>query len=230
MADEHLFTAEVAGPGPRTEGRSRWQSCLVGCLIVFVVLAVIAILIGVWVARNARNWAATGVTEVVREAMKDSQLPAQEQQEIMIQVDRVATAFREKKISIEQLGGLAERFGKSPLMSLIVTSTIGKHYFAQSGLSAEEKEQGNVALQRFIRGKIDEKIDDAGVDAAMAHIATRDANNNWELRDKLTDDQLRAFIAEAKKQADAAGIPEQPTDIDPSEEVRKIVDQALAPA
>ena len=67
---------------------------------------------------------------------------------------------------------------------------IGKHYFAQSGLSAEEKEQGNVALQRFIRGKIDEKIDDAGVDAAMAHIATRDANNNWELRDKFTDDQL----------------------------------------
>ena len=112
MADEHLFTAEVAGPGPRTEGRSRWQSCFIGCLIVFVVLTVIAILIGVWVGREiARNWAATGVTEVVREAMKDSQLPAQEQQEIMIQVDRVATAFREKKISLEQLAAWPSGLG-----------------------------------------------------------------------------------------------------------------------
>ena len=84
-------------------------------------------------------------------------------------------------------------------------------------------------MQRFFRGAIDDKINEAGIDAAMAHVADRDPQGHWKLRETLTDDQLRAFLAEAKKQADAAGIPEQPAEIDPSEEIKKIVDEALAP-
>lgn len=231
MADEHLFRADVEGPGVPSERKSGWKSCLTGCLIALVILVVIAILIGVWIARNMRDWAATGMTEVVRQGLASSQLPVPEQQEIMVQVDRVATAFREKAISMEQLGLLAQRLAESPLMSLIVASTMEKQYFAKSGLSEEEKAAGSQTLQRFIRGAIDEKIDKAGIDAAMANVADRDANNQWKLRPTLTDDQLRAFFTEAKKQADAAGIPDQPADIDPSEEIKKIVDEALsAPA
>jgi len=62
----------------------------------------------------------------------------------------------------------------------------------------------------------------------MAHVADRDARGRWKLRPTLTDDDLRAFFAEAKQQADAAGIPEQPADVDPSEEIKQIVDEALA--
>jgi hypothetical protein len=230
MADEHRFSADVEGPSVPTEGKSRWQSCLTGCLVVFVILLVIAILIGVWIARNARDWAATGVTEVVRQAMVDSQLPAQEQKEIMIQVERVTTAFREKKISLEQVGELMEKLAQSPLMSLVGATMIEQHYFAKSGLSDEEKATGRQTLQRFIRGSIDKKINQAGIDAAMAHVADRRGgqDGDWEIRETLSDDELRAFLAEAKKQADAAAIPDQPADIDPSEEIKKIVDEALA--
>jgi len=227
MADEHLFTAEVAGAGLPVERKSGWRSCLTGCLIALVVLVVIAILVGFWIARNARGWAATGVTEVVRQGMASSQLPAVEQQEIMIQVDRVATAFREKKISLERLGELAQKLADSPVMSLIGASMIEKHYFAKSGLSEEEKTAGGQTLQRFIRGAIDEKINKAGIDAAMVHVADRE-HGQWELRKTLSDEELRAFLAEAKQQADAAGIPEQPAEIDPSDEIKKIVDHALA--
>jgi hypothetical protein len=62
----------------------------------------------------------------------------------------------------------------------------------------------------------------------MVHVADRDARDQWKLRPKLTDEELRAFLAEAKKQADDAGIPDQPADIDPSGEIKKIVDEALA--
>ena len=227
MADEHRFSADMPAPNGPVEGRSRWQSCLIGCLIVFVILIVLAILVGVWIARNMRDWAASGVTEVVRQGMAESQLPVQEQQEVMVQVERLATAFREKKISLEEVGGVAQKLAESPLMSLIGASMIEKQYLAKSGLSDEEKAEDSQILQRFIRGSIDEKIDEAGVDAAMAHVAER-RHGNWELKPQLTDDELRAFFTEAKKQADAAGIPEQPTDIDPSDEVKKIVDQALA--
>jgi hypothetical protein len=228
MADEHLFSAEVAGANAPVERKSGWRTCLTGCLIVLVILIVIAILVGFWIARNARDWAATGVTEVVRQGMANSQLPAPEQQEIMVQVDRVATAFREKKISLEQLGDLAQEFADSPLMSLIGASMIERQYFAKSGLSEQEKTEGRQTLQRFIRGSIDGKIPKAGIDAAMIHVADRDSRGQWKLRNTLTDEELRAFLTEAKDQADAAGIPDQPDEIDPSDEVKKIVDQALA--
>jgi hypothetical protein len=103
MADEHLFTAEVERPATPVQRKSGWQSCLTGCLIAFVILVVIAILIGFWISRNWRNWAAAGSTGLIRQAMTDSQLPVQEQQEVLVQVDRVATAFREKKISSNRL-------------------------------------------------------------------------------------------------------------------------------
>jgi len=227
MADEHLFTADVEGPASPVAQKSRGRSCLTGCLIVFVILVVIAILVGFWVARNWRDWAATGTTELIRQAMTDSQLPVQEQQEVLAQVDRVATAFREKKISSDRLALLFKKLVQSPLMSLVGASMIERQYFAKSGLSEQEKTEGRQTLQRFIRGSIDGKIPEAGIDAAMVHVADRDSGGQWKVRKTLTDDELRAFLAEAKKQADAAEIPEQPAEIDPSDEIKKIVDQAL---
>lgn len=229
MAEEHVFTAEVEGPGTEKR-RSGWQTCLMGCLVVCVILFVLVALVGFWIARNWRDWTANLATEGIRQGIAESQLPPQEQQEIMLQVDRVATAFREKTVSGEQLGKLAEKLFRSPLMSLMMTSAIERQYFAKSGLSDQEKAEDSQVLQRFIRGAIDGKINEAGVDAAMSHVADRDAHNQWKLRQTLTDDQLRAFFAEAKKQADAAEIPEQPTEIDPSEEIRQIVDETLGPS
>jgi hypothetical protein len=228
MADEHRFSADVEGPGIPSDKKSRWQSCLIGCLVAFVILVVIAILVGLWIASNVREWAATGGVEVVRQMLNESQLPPEEQQQIMVQVDRVGTAFREKKLTLEQLGGLMEKFANSPLFAMFGASMLEKHYFATSGLSAEEKVAAHETLQRFIRGWIDKKIPEAGVDAAMKIVATRDHNQHWKLNEKLTDQQIRDFLVEAKKQADEAGVPEQPADIDVSEEFKKIVDQALA--
>ncbi|MGD9632614.1 MAG: hypothetical protein AB7G28_05875 [Pirellulales bacterium] len=228
MADEHVFTADVDG-APTEKKRSGWQTCLIGCLVVCVVLFVLAVLIALWISRNWRSWTADFATEGIRQGMKDSQLDPQEQQQIMVQVERVSQAFRDNAISAEQLGNLAEKLVKSPLFSMLMATAIEKQYLAKSGLSDEEKVAGSQSLQRFIRGVVDEKIKQPGIDAAMAHVADRRPNNQWELRKTLTDDELRAFFAEAKKQADEAGIPEQPAEIDPSEEVRKIVDAALAP-
>lgn len=227
MANEHVFTADVDG-APTEKRRSAWQTCLIGCLIVCVVLFVLAVLIGLWISRNWRNWTADLATEGIRQGMAESQLDPQEQQEIMVQVGRVTKAFRENTISSEQLGNLAEKLVQSPLFSMLMTTAIEKQYLAKSGLSEQEKVEGSQALQRFIRGVVDEKIQQPGIDAAMAHVADRRPNNQWELRKTLTDEELRAFFAEAKKQADEAGVPEQPEQIDPSEEVRKIVDEALA--
>lgn len=192
---------------------------------------VLAILVGIWIARNWRDWFASFATEGIRQGIEAAQLPAQEQQEIMAQVDRVATAFRDQTISNEQLGKLLEKLVQSPLMGSMMVAAVEQHYFAKSGLSEEEKSDGQQTLRRFIRGAFDGKINEAAIDSAMAHVSDRDAAGNIKLRERVSDADLRAFLAEAKQQADAAAIPEQPAEIDPSNEFKKIVDEAMnAPA
>lgn len=226
MADEHLFSADVDAAGGPVERRSGWKSCLTGCLIVCVILAVIAILIGLWIRSNWRDIASSFGTAVIEEGINSSQLPAEEKQQIMVEVERVAQAIRENSLSQKQFQVLVNELVNSPLMSLMVASTIEKHYIANSGLTVEEKSAGGVTLNRFIRGALDKKINEAGIDAAMIHVADRNGDQ-WKLRETLSDDELKAFLAEAKKQADEAGIPEQSAAIDPSEEVKRIVDEAL---
>ena len=72
-------------------------------------------------------------------------------------------------------------------------------------------------MQRFIRGTVDEKIKTAwhrrrdgsrrNAQSQRRRLATR--------KNQLTDEELRAFFAEAKKQADEAGVAEQPEQVDP---------------
>ena len=47
------------------------------------------------------------------------------------------------------------------------------------------------------------------------------------MRQQVSDEELRAALAEAKSQADAAGIAAEPADIDFSEEFKRIIDEQL---
>ena len=61
----------------------------------------------------------------------------------------------------------------------------------------------------------------------MAHVADRRPNGQWQLRQAVSDEELRAALSEAKAQADAADIPPAPENIDPSDEVKRIIDESL---
>jgi hypothetical protein len=209
------------------ERRSKWTSCLIGCLAVVGVLIVLAIILGVWFARNWRDWAADIGTQAVNQAVDSSELPPQEKGEVKAQAERVAKALRDKKISAEQAGKILQRIFESPLMPTIIVGAIDQQYLQRSGLSAEEKAEGRLTLQRFARGAIDKKIDEQGIDAVMAHVADRQPNGEWRLRQQISDQDLRAALTEAKARADAAEIPAEPEAVDPSDELKRIIDESL---
>lgn len=218
-------TFDQFGETPRK--RSMLQTCLIGCLAVFVVMAVLAVIAGVWISRHWRGWVAEFGSQAINQGIDSSDLPPQEKVDVKMQVERVAKAFGEGRISNEQAKAIFEKLVKSPLMPSFVVMAVDKHYFDRSKLSDEEKAAGRQSLKRFTRGIIDEKIDEKGIDAVMAHIADRKPDNQWELRSTVTDEELRAALSEAKKQADAANIAEVPPDVDPSDEVKRIVDESL---
>jgi hypothetical protein len=130
-------------------------------------------------------------------------------------------------LSIEQLVGIVEEVVHSPLLTLFVVSAVERQYLESSGLSDEEKTEGRQTLRRFVRGAVDRKISEDASDAALSHVAEKQPDGTWQLKQRVSDAELRAALAEAKRAADEAGIPEQPEAVDASAELKRIVDEAM---
>jgi hypothetical protein len=225
MESEHRFEVfPEQGESPR---RSKWANCLIGCLVVAGIAILLMVVVGIWVAKNIRGWAADLGSQAINQGVDASDLPPQEKVEVKQQADRVDKAFRDGRISMQQAGTIVQKVMQSPLMPILVVGAVDKHYFERSGLSEDEKSQGRVTLKRFARGVIDKKIDEKGIDKVMSHVADRQSNGSWQLRQHVSDEELRAALAAAKADADDAGIAAQPENIDPSDELKKIIDESM---
>src|SRR6187200_399241 len=112
--------------------RSFWQTCLIGCLGVFAVMLVLAVVGGIWINRHWRGWFADFGSRAINQGIDSSDMPPQEKVEIKVQVERVAKAFREGEISNEQASAIFEKLVKSPLMPSFVVMAVERKYFDRS--------------------------------------------------------------------------------------------------
>jgi len=228
MAGDTRFDADGLPTNMGGQPRSKWAGCLIGCLVAFVILIVLAI-VGAYLAyKHARPFVANAMGEALGQAIDDSDLPAEEKVEVKEQITRVATEFGEGRMTFEQLGKVFENLTNSPLMTSIVISVVDQKYLERSGLAEDEKAAARQTVRRFVRGMVDEKIPKESADAAMQHVATRPEGGEWKLKDQVTDEELRAFLEAAKTAADTAAVPAEPEDFDPSDEIKKVIDQAMA--
>lgn len=223
QTDQHSFQIEEP-----VRKRNMWQTCLIGCLGALAVMLVLAVIAGFWISRHWRGWFAEFGSQAINQGIDSSDLPPQEKVEVKEQVDRVAKEFGEGRISNEQASALVKKLVESPLMPSFVVMAVERKYFDRSKLSDEEKTEGRQSLKRFARGLVDEKIDEKGIDKVMVHLADRQQGGQWQLRSTVSDDELRAALSEAKTQADAANIPAEPENIDPSDEMKRIIDESLS--
>ena len=214
--------------GDTYQERSSSSGCLKGCLIAAVIVILIALGVVVWVMLSWKGWVADFTTEAVGVMIDESDWPDQEKLELKAEVERLGQAFRNGDLSGDQLLVLMEEIADSPLMTTMVVAAIETKYVDDSGLSDEEKEAGRVALRRFVRGMINDKISEDDLDEAMRHIADKGPDGEWELRESVSDDELRKLFEIVEAKADEAGIPEEVEEVDPSDELRRIIDEALA--
>jgi hypothetical protein len=209
--------------------KSKGGGCLKGCLIATVVLLLLTVLSGWYASNNWRGWAGSLGRTMVNGVLDETELPAEEKTEILEQVQRVITAFEKGSLTNAQAEDLLTQLTESPLSAPVIAFVIEKKYFDSSGLSDEEKETGRMTLRRCVRGLFDEELTEDDADAVLSHIGTKDPEGNWEFRDDVTDDELREFLAEAKERADNAGVAETVEEVDPSDEIKRIVDSVLNP-
>lgn len=223
--------------------RGSWQK---GCLIAFVVALVLVIGLGVTAALTWRRMVAASVTLGVTEMVKASQLPEEQKGRIMTKVTAVTDDFKSGRITLRQFGHVFQTVAEGPLMPLAAMWGVQERYFAKSGLTEEEKTAAIRAIHRFSHGVAEGTLNMDDLNVAMKHVATGNgtmtvtrtssdgsvkkvttSTGNFNFKPKVTDEELRQFIADVKAKADEAKIAEDVPELNIADEVEKAIDKGL---
>lgn len=221
----HLSIAKVRLMSPR----SRQGSALKGCLIALGILLILLVGVGAFVYMNWKGWTASAIRSATTQAVQDSKLTQPDKDKIVKKVDSVMTDFEAGKVSVEQLGKVAEELAKGPLLPLTAVNGIEQEYFTLPGLTDEDRAAGKRAIDRAARGIAEKKIPQTKLDDLLAPIADRNPNGGFQLRpkDQVTAEDVKKLIEIAKTEADAAQIPDEPFTVDIATEVVDAIDRVL---
>lgn len=227
MSQPDPFESQDQDVVPKKEGLSGCAIAGIGCAVVVVLGLVAAVLIGFWVAKNARELGTDLAVSAMKEGLNELEVPDDQRQRMHARIDEVGQQFKDGKLELEQVGAIFEKLSESPILPAGVSLFVKRVYIRDSGLDEEEKNTAHIAIQRFSRGVIDRSIPDAKREAVLDMISTKDINGNRQFKQKLTDDELRAFIKTVTETADEAGVSTEVPEINFADEFDKAIDEAL---
>jgi hypothetical protein len=225
---QQQFAPQTYPPPPQqASGSGCGMGLLIGCL-GGAVLCVLLCAGGIWwVSNNVGKLVAGVVRAGIVAVVNESELDAQEKTQVIAQIDRVVNAYKAGKLSNEELEKLFDELQDSPVFVLIQIYGTEAAYLQPSGLNDEEKAAGKRVFERVFRGINEKKIDFEDFNAAMPESMRPDPEDPGAERDPVSDEDLRTFLANLKKLADDAEIPDEPFEIDVSDELKKDVDKVL---
>ena len=229
---------------PRRSSGMSWLFSLVLILFGFLTLGGVVCVAGVWyVASNVDKWLVTLGREAIVAGINESDLPQAEKDEVIAQVDRVAAAYKEKKINQQDLERFMTDLQEAPAMQALALYGIDEAYLGESNLPEAELAAARRTFQRAIRGVLEGKISQDMLFAAFPQEEQRmhieEDNGNGKLKqedirlvgnvpgDEVSADDLREMIARLKVAVDNAQIPDEDYQPDIGDEVKKLVDRLL---
>lgn len=199
--------------------------CAAGCLLL------VAVGIGVWITMNWKAWAADIGKQVAADAVAKSSLPEADKARIRNRINQLADDFKAGKVSTEQLGKVMEQIAQSPLLPLGLVMAADEKYVKPSGLTDEDKDAGRRTLQRLARGAFEKTIPEKDSQEVMKLVMEPQpgGGSGERLKERLTDDELKAFLEKAKEKADTASVPDEPFEVNIADELEKAIDKVLKP-
>jgi hypothetical protein len=206
---------------------TRRGGVLAGCLIVLAIVIAIVAGIAIYVGLHWKGWAADVMEQATTAIVNESGLPQDQKNQIVADVKKLGTDFKDGKVSLEQMQKVGEAIADSPLIHLAGVQAARLKYIEPSDMTAEEKAAANRSLQRFARGVFENKIPKETIDDVVKPITTLKPDGKWELKEKPTRQELDQFVANAKAKADDAKIPDEAFDLNIATELKKAIDKAL---
>jgi len=220
----------------RVHRRGNW---LMGCGIALAIFLLLLIGIGVFVAMNWRGWAATGMRQGMTAAIAELPVDDAEKAETQAVVDDFVARFEAGDISMQQLAMVMQEITESPVMPAGMAMGVSKAYFEGSGLTPDEKADGQTQIARIAHGLTSNAVTQEDLRAILTPIEAAAGDRdviqfqlgNRQIRLKaptiVTDNDLRAFIAQAREQADSRALPPTPPTFDLSGELDRAIRTAL---
>lgn len=206
------------------EKQKSWiPTCLISCGVIFLLLIAICAGGAWYVSRQAPIWLRDGLVKVVN----DSDMAEKDKQAVVQQIDRLVDGFKAGKIGYFDMPRIVEKFARSPVFALVIVRAVQEGYLKPSGLPEEEKEAGRRTIQRIARGIVEQKLKQDDLESAVDLIAENPGEDQRKIKKKLTDEELRKFLAECKRIADEANIPDEEYAVDIGKEMTKTVDAIL---
>lgn len=197
--------------------------CAIGCLLLVVVA------LSVWIAMNWKHWAAVFTKQAAADAVAKSSLSPDDKARVLKRINQLADDFEAGKVSLQQVGQVMEQIAQSPLLPLGLVMAADEKYVKPSGLSDEEKDAGRRTLQRLARGAFEKTIPEHDTQEVMKLVMDHQPDGSERLKERLTDNELKAFLEKAKEKADAANVPDEPFEVNIADELEKAIDKALKP-
>jgi hypothetical protein len=226
---------------PRKSGMGGLASLLFIGLGILLIGGAVCIGGVMYVAANFDRWIVGLGREAIVSVINDSELPDQEKKEVIVQVDRVVKAYKDRKITQADLEQIFTELQDSPALLALELYGIEENYLAETNLSKQEIEKGRRTFQRVLRGVYEGKITEDDFFAALpedgAELSSEEAKGKTvqeQIRlasnkaEESFDDDLRLTLTKLKVLADNARIPDEAYQLDIGDAVKKLVDQALA--
>lgn len=204
-----------------------WKTAAVGCLGVLTVTIIGCVVGGWYMYRNGVRLAAPLARTIAQKALNDVELPQEEKDAIMVQVDRLVTAAQQDRVNMNDLTKALEGISKSPLFAAWMVFAADVKYVQPSGLSDEEKQDSKRVLQRVLHGLYDKAITIEQLEPVQSFIFVDDGKGAKTLKEHLTDEELRQFIAGCREIVDKANVADEPFEITISQELKEVVDDLL---
>jgi hypothetical protein len=218
----------VSPPEPDGCARAAW-----GCGIIAAVVFLALLAVTIWVALSWKRWVVNTARQVAVDVVDRMPLEPDDRRRILAALDRVGDAFVAGRIDGEGLGRLLSGVVDGPLLPLAIVKAADAKYVARSGLLPDEQQAARRTLERAGRGLVQtglgpEDFEELSTPIMEPGPRAPPGDDRWRLKERLTDDELRGFLARLKARIDEAGVPDEPWVVDVAAEVEKVVERGLA--
>ena len=201
------------------------KGCLIALGVFFVLIVAACIVVAVY-WRQAAAGASIAATEAV---LKESTLPQDQKDQIMAEVRALGADIEAGKVTPTQFARVFDEIRLSPLLPLAGIEAARQKFIEPAEMTPEEKEDAHLTLQRFARGVHEGTIAPAEqqITDTLKPVIDLKASGTWEFKDTATRQEVDQFIANAEAKADAAGVLNEPYNLDIAQELRRAIDRAL---
>jgi|GEM_PF-4506793 len=201
---------------------------LIGCLGILVLSTIIGCLGGYWLYNSGRSLIADSMSNVMKSAVAEMNLPESQSQEIQEQIDHVGGYFKDGTLGLADFGDLAKRLQESPVYGAGMTQLFKIRFLEHSGLSEEEKAAGIHDLSRLVHGVQTRQITSDDMNP-LTQSMLEQRGSNQRLKETMTDSEIRGFLMQAKQLADSKNLPvAELQEVDYASDFKKIVNDFLA--